>query len=359
MTSLSLLDYDYQDIAYIFDKIDNFTLTEHMTEHLQNSKEHISVLLNETMQVLDAEGKNLKTKYKDKSRFFVDMTFGAGGHTRNILEANENNVVIAIDRDPYTQKFADKLSVEFEDRFFYYNAVFADFAEVLEDFKKQHGEFEVSGVLMDLGFSSMQIDTPRRGFSFMYDGPLDMRMSDTGSTAADIVNSYREEELAGVIFKYGDERKSRHIAKAICTSRNNKYIERTSELAEIVKNAVGYYNDDIHPATRTFQALRIEVNEELQQLKKVLADIPQHLTKDAILAIITFHSGEDKIVKEAFNKLCGKGESFSRYNPLSLVAGEDSKRAKIITKKPIAPQKEEVEHNVRARSSKLRAIKML
>jgi 16S rRNA (cytosine1402-N4)-methyltransferase len=307
--------------------------------------DHISVLLQETIDGLNPQD----------GKVYVDCTFGAGGHTKAILE-RADCTVIAIDRDPHTKVYADYYRKFYGDRLRYVSGRFSDLKQHLASL----GIKKVDGVLMDIGVSSMQLDTPRRGFSFQNDGPLDMRMGDESKDAFQLVNFAAEEELAGVIYKYGDERRSRAIAKAIVNYRlSNGEITRTLQLADIIKKAVGRYDDTIHPATRTFQAIRIWVNDELAELEEALASAEEVLAEDGVLAVITFHSGEDAIVKNFINEKSGKRESFSRYSPISLVEPTVTATLKPISKKAIAPTDEEVKSNIRSRSAKLRLARKI
>lgn len=302
---------------------------------------HKSVMRNEVLQALDL----------NHGGVFVDATFGAGGHTRAILES-EDCIVVGVDRDPYTKVFADKITSDYPKRFHYVNARFSDLKTAIAD----SGFTQVNGVLFDLGVSSMQIDTPRRGFSFSNDGPLDMRMNDMeGRSAEELVNEAEEEDLAGIIFKYGGERMSRRIASAIVAARVSKPIKRTAELSSIIRGAVGKYNDSIDPATRTFQALRIWVNDELDEVMMGLGSAEKILSPGGRIAVISFHSGEDKIVKDFLKERSGgaSGSGVSRYAP-EQISSSMQPTFKIETKKAIVPSGEEIEKNPRARSAKLR-----
>jgi 16S rRNA (cytosine1402-N4)-methyltransferase len=301
---------------------------------------HVSVLRDESIEAISPVDGGV----------YVDATFGAGGHTRALLEAADCQV-IAIDRDPYTETFASKLASEYPNRFRIAQGRFGDIEALLADI----GVTQVNGVLFDLGVSSMQLETPRRGFSFSNDGPLDMRMDDSkGQSAADFVNDTKEEELAGVIFKYGGERMSRRIASAIVAARVNGPIKRTSELANIIRSAVGRYNDAIDPSTRTFQAIRIWVNDELGEVHRGLSGAEKILIPGGKLAVISFHSGEDKIVKDFLKERSGRvAETYSRYQPLPEMI-EHKPTFKLVSKKAIVPTEEEIKSNPRSRSAKLR-----
>lgn len=282
---------------------------------------------------------------------YVDGTFGAGGYTRAIL--NEADcVVIAIDRDPEAVVRAEGLRGEYGERFIFLRGCFGDIAELLAE----AGFGRVDGVVLDLGVSSMQIDQPGRGFSFRFDGPLDMRMDNaSGQSAADLVNVAREEDLANIIYRYGEERLSRRIAKAIVLRRAEKPFETTLDLAELVRGIVGRSpKDKSDPATRTFQALRIAVNDELGELERAMAGLPRVLKAAGRAVIVTFHSLEDGLVKDGFRKLAGQGESVSRYMPDAKVKAESP--FKVVTRKAVDPSEGEVARNPRARSARLRAL---
>lgn len=304
---------------------------------------HIPVLLSEVLEGLAPRSEGI----------YVDGTFGAGGHTRALLGA-ANCGVVAIDRDSSAEGFAAALKDEYGSRFTFVAGRFANMERLLHE----QGINKVDGILLDIGVSSMQLDTSERGFSFLHDGPLDMRMEKNGQNAADIVNSLPERELADIIFRFGDERKSRKIAKAIVAARDAQPITRTRQLADIVREAVRSYNDAIHPATRTFQALRIWVNNELGELEEGLQAAENLLKPGGRLAVITFHSGEDMIVKRFMQKRAGKEETVSRYMPLPADAGKNI-TLKLVTRKAIAPSEEEIKRNPRARSAKLRVAERL
>jgi 16S rRNA (cytosine1402-N4)-methyltransferase len=267
---------------------------------------------------------------------FVDCTIGLGGHSRELLEAGASRI-LGLDRDDDAIRLAREALAAWGDRVELVHADYRDLARVLAE----RGIRGIDGALADLGVSSMQLDTEGRGFSFRRDEPLDMRMDRTqGRTAARLLEEVGEQELADVIFRYGEERFSRRIARAIVSARRSAPIATTGQLAQIVRRAVphrGYQRID--PATRTFQALRIWVNRELEGLDAFLADAVTHLLAGARLAVITFHSLEDRIVKHTFR---------------ALAAAEAALR--ILTKRPIVPSAAELDRNPRARSAKLRAI---
>ncbi len=261
---------------------------------------HIPVMLDEVIEAL---------KPVD-GEVYVDGTLGAGGYTRAILKAARCKV-LGIDQDPHAEEFAEALTQEHPGRFAWLVGNFADMCELLAAQGVEH----VDGVVLDLGISSMQIDQPERGFSFRHDGPLDMRMGQRGMSAAEFLNSAEEAEIADVLYTYGEERASRRIAKAIIAARAEKPIERTAELAALVKKVVGYAGDK-DPATRTFQGLRIHINDELGALTRALAAAEQLLKPGGRLVVVTFHSLEDRLVKRFTHSRCGKFEGASRHVPV-------------------------------------------
>ena len=260
----------------------------------------------------------------------VDMTLGAGGHAAALLDAGVRRVV-GVDRDPSALALASERLADFGDRF---RAVRARFSEIDEEAVGG----QVDGVLFDLGVSSMQLDRPERGFGYRADGPLDMRMGDDGPTAADLVNELPEGELADLIFEYGQEPRSRRIARAIVRARARAPIEGTDELAGIVVSAVGRRPGGPHPARRTFQALRIAVNREIEEFAASLPRAVDLLVPGGRVVVIAYHSLEDRVAKQTF-----RGEP----------------RLAILTKRPLGPTEEEVRENPRARSAKLRAAERL
>ncbi len=290
---------------------------------------HEPVMTAEVLRVLEPR----------RGGLFVDCTTGLGGHSLALLDAGATRV-IGLDRDPDALELASKRLAAFADRVELVHSDYRQLAQVLDS----RGITAVSGILADLGVSSMQFDTEGRGFSFRRDEPLDMRMDRTqGPTAADLLADAEEEDLANVIFQFGEERHSRRIARAIVRRRDVEPITTTGRLAEIVRRAVpvrGYQRID--PATRTFQALRIWVNRELEDLDTFLQEAARRLTAGARFVVITFHSLEDRIVKHTFRALATAGEAWQ-----------------VLTRKPIGPGDEEVARNPRARSAKLRAIERL
>ncbi|MGI9054470.1 MAG: 16S rRNA (cytosine(1402)-N(4))-methyltransferase RsmH [Pyrinomonadaceae bacterium] len=303
---------------------------------------HNPVLLNETLAVLEPK----------KNDLFIDATLGLGGHTEAILQTSENIRVIGIDQDKNALQLANERLEKFGERFVSVHANFSEIKGVLTEAKIEKAD----GILADLGVSSLQFDDAQRGFSFRFDAPLDMRMNadSDDETAAELLKSLSEEEIANVIYQYGEERFSRRIARRIVEKRKSgEPVETTSELATLVAKAIGRgKKDKIHPATKTFQALRIAVNRELEILEDFIRDAIDILNKNGRLAVITFHSLEDRIVKQAFQKLAGKCSCPPRFP--QCVCGA-KKIIEILTKKPITPNEFEIEKNHRSRSAKLRA----
>jgi 16S rRNA (cytosine1402-N4)-methyltransferase len=288
----------------------------------------------------------------ERGGLFVDATLGLGGHSEAILEASPDTRVLGIDLDREAIRLASERLARFGTRF---RAVHANFREI-ERVLSESGEREASGILADLGVSSLQFDSPVRGFSFRHDAPLDMRMDagGAGETAAELLESLPEEEIARVIYEYGEERKSRRIARWIVERRERgEPIRTTAELAALVARAVGHKRGDrIHPATRTFQALRIAVNGELEGLDKFVETAVDLLQTQGRLAVISFHSLEDRVVKRALRRLSGQCECDRRI-PVCVCGAR--KAVEVLTRRPIVPNEQEVEENPRARSAKLRA----
>ncbi len=272
----------------------------------------------------------------------VDGTFGAGGYSRALLEAGAQ--VIGIDRDPSVLPHAEALRADFPDRFSFVPGTFSE----LDSLAAEHGP--IDAVVLDIGVSSMQLDQADRGFSFMRDGPLDMRMSKSGTSAADLVNDLDAEDLANLLYAYGEERKSRRIAQFIVAARETAPIATTLELARIIEKAIGRKPGDAHPATRSFQALRIAVNGEFDQLVEGLFAAERLLNDGGRLAVVSFHSLEDRIVKRFFDPDKG-GPTASRHLPQVATAPLRWSRAGKAVKAGAA----ELERNPRARSAVLRS----
>jgi 16S rRNA (cytosine1402-N4)-methyltransferase len=293
---------------------------------------HTSVLLDEVVDALACGPGDL----------IVDGTFGAGGYSRAFLATGAK--VVAFDRDPTVRRFAAGFP---DDRFRLLEARFSEMDAVL-------GEGHADGVALDLGVSSMQLDEAERGFSFMADGPLDMRMGSEGPTAADLVNTAEQDELARILFVYGEERESRRVARAIVRRREAQPFERTLDLAEVVEKALGGRRGaKIHPATRTFQGLRIAVNEELSELEAGLSAAERVLKAGGRLAVVTFHSLEDRIVKAFLGERAGRTPAGSRHAPPVEAGAPPSFR--LLFNGAKGPSEAEIKANPRARSAKLRA----
>jgi 16S rRNA (cytosine1402-N4)-methyltransferase len=306
---------------------------------------HRPVLLNETIQFLASE----------QGGVFVDCTVGTGGHSEAILQSSQQTRVIGIDRDPEALGYASERLASFEKRFTPVQANFKELGSILDSL----GEHEVRGVLVDLGVSSLQFDAPERGFSFRFDAPLDMRM-DPGEemeTAADLLLRLPQEEIARIIFEYGEERNSRRIAQWIVESREQgKPIGTTRELADLVYRAARGRKAGIHPATRTFQALRIAVNRELEGLGSFVSTAIDLLQPDGRFVAVSFHSLEDRIIKQELRRLSG----YCQCPPRVPLCSCGARRAvEMLTKRPVSPGPGETDQNPRARSAKLRACRKL
>lgn len=276
---------------------------------------------------------------------WIDGTFGAGGYTRAFLEAGAERV-IAIDRDPLAFEMATDWSGAYGDRLVQRKGAFSDMADLAADL------LPVDGVVLDLGVSSMQLDQPERGFSFRQDGPLDMRMGQAGPSAADLVNEVSEPLLADILFQYGEERASRRIARAIIGARP---ITTTLELATVIAGCLPKSKPgQSHPATRSFQAIRIAVNDEFGELIKGLEAAEQGLKPGGHLAVVTFHSLEDRIVKKFIANRAGKSGGGSRYAPVQEVSEASLEP---VTRRAVVADEDELKRNPRARSAKLRVAR--
>lgn len=302
---------------------------------------HYSVLKEELL-----EGLNIQD-----GKIYVDATIGYAGDSKEILKQIPNGFLYGFDQDKKAVEYSTSALTKIGNNFKIFNTNFVNMDETFEKI----GIKEVDGIIFDLGFSSPQIDDEKRGFSFMHDGPLDMRMSSEGKSAKDIINEYSENELAEIFFKYGEEKLSRVIAKNI--KKESKDISSTLELVEVIKNATGanyFYKN--HPERKIFQALRIEVNEELTVLESILPKAIKRLKKGERIAVITFHSLEDRIVKNIFKK-------YSDIDPLVKglkdIPEEYKPLIKLVNKKPILPSQKELEENSRSRSAKLRIIERI
>lgn len=285
---------------------------------------------------------------------YVDGTFGAGGYSRAMLSAADCRV-FAIDRDPTTRQFAQKLENEFPDRFVWLLGNFSDMCSLVA----MHGVRSVDGVVLDLGVSSMQLDQAQRGFSFRSDGPLDMRMSDAGMNAADVVNTASEGELADILHYYGEEKAARRIAAAIVRERAVAPIIGTKQLAELIASVIGRHGKT-DPATRSFQALRIHVNQEFESIERGLASAESLLAPGGRLVVVSFHSLEDRLVKRFTHSRCGKLGEHSRHLPeMALASAAQARNAPhFFLPKPEkrTASDEEVAMNSRSRSAVMRMM---
>ncbi|GJE30784.1 16S rRNA (cytosine(1402)-N(4))-methyltransferase RsmH [Methylobacterium oxalidis] len=301
---------------------------------------HVPVLLGPVLEALAVAEAGLS----------VDGTFGAGGYTRALLAAHPQERVVAIDRDPTAIAGGQGLVAESGGRLRLVPGRFGDLDAILQGL----GEAAADRVVLDIGVSSMQIDQAERGFSFRQDGPLDMRMERSGESAADLVNGAEEAALADILFHYGEERRARAVARAIVERRRRGPIETTAELAELVAGVVrADPGSGIHPATRTFQGLRIAVNDELGELVRALHAAERALRPGGRLAVVTFHSLEDRIVKQFLSARSGRAVQASRHVPS--VARPVPRSFQPVTKGPVLPDEAEMAGNPRARSAKLRA----
>ena len=297
---------------------------------------HYSVLKNELVEALSIK----------EDGIYVDATLGYAGDSKEILKRIKKGYLFAFDQDVEAIKYSNEVLSKINNNYKLFNTNFSNMVECLEESSIK----EVDGIIFDLGFSSPQIDNAKRGFSFMQDGPLDMRMSSEGISAKDIINNYKLEDLTKIFYDYGEEKLSKVIAKKIVENKNN--INTTLDLVEIIKSAVGAnYFYKYHPERKIFQALRIEVNNELNILEKILPKAIKLLKKGGIIAVITFHSKEDRIVKNIFKKYSevdeivkGEKDIPDSYKPL----------IKLVNKKPIVASQKELLENSRSASAKLR-----
>ena len=302
-----------------------------------DSQRHIPVLLEEVIVALDLSG----------PKAVIDGTFGAGGYTRAILERGAGSRVMAIDRDPDAIAAGSSMVAKFAGRLTLVHGPFGQLGE----WAGEHGYVPADAVVLDIGVSSMQIDDPERGFSFRADGPLDMRMAQAGPSAADLVNTMDEGALADLIYRYGEERKSRAVARAIVAARRQRAISTTKQLADLIASVVHMPPDAIHPATRTFQALRIAVNDELGELERGLEAAERILAPGGRLVVVTFHSLEDRIVKQFIADRSGETPGPSRHMP---TAQPKAKTFNNLARKAIVAGLLETRANPRSRSAKLR-----
>lgn len=307
---------------------------------------HSTVLLAETVRLLAVRTGGI----------YVDATLGLGGHAEGILKAAKGSRVIGIDQDIEALGIARERLASWGSRFEPVKANFSEIRSILAESRIT----KVDGIIADLGVSSIQLDTAERGFSFRADAPLDMRMDQAsgGRTAADLLEELPEKEIADLIYRYGEERASRKIARWIVEAREKgEPIRSTSQLADLVQRALGRKRGEkIHPATRTFQALRIAVNDELARIEQFLTEAIEILGPDGRLAVITFHSLEDRIVKHTFQRLSGKCQCPPRI-PECICGAK--KIISLVNRKPIVPGEDEQEKNPRSRSAKLRVIQRI
>ena len=304
---------------------------------------HEPVLLQEILEVL---------RHSREDGTLVDATVGLGGHSEALLREHPRLRLLAIDRDPAAlQKSRERLR-PFADRVTFARGRHEELIDIL----KQHGITEISGLLADLGVSSMQLDDAQRGFSFRYDAPLDMRMGSEGMSAADLVRTLEEGDLARILRDYGEEPMARRIARAIVEARSAAPIETTTRLAEVIRSVKKSRPHEIDPSTLTFQALRIATNEELVGLEKFIDDAVSVLEREARIVVISFHSLEDRIVKQAFRRLEGE----CKCPPGMPVCGCGAVAyVRVLTGRPVTASEEEISRNPRSRSAKLRVAEKL
>lgn len=284
---------------------------------------------------------------------YLDGTFGGGGYATAILEA-ARCTLWGIDRDPDAIARGTAIAERFPGRLHLIHGKFGDMLALLAD----KGVGSLDGIVLDLGISSFQIDDPARGFSFRGDGPLDMRMGKNGTSAADLVNTLPEGALADVLFELGEERASRRVARAIVTARAEAPIETTARLVEIIRSVLPPDRSGNNPATRSFQALRIKVNDELGEVERALAQAADMLAPGGRLVVVSFHSLEDRLVKQFMTGLAGRAPGLSRHDPRGL-AERPAARFRLLTNKALRPRDDETDANPRARSARLRAIECL
>ena len=301
---------------------------------------HTPVMLTEVLRLLAPRAGAL----------YLDGTFGGGGYARAFLEAVDCTVW-AIDRDPEALARGASIAARFPGRLHLIHGQFGDMLELLAD----RGITALDGVVLDLGVSSFQLDDPARGFSFRGEGPLDMRMGRSGTTAADLVNTLPERELAEVLFELGEERASRRIARAIVTARGSRPITTTTQLADIIRRVLPPDRAGIDPATRSFQALRIRVNDELGEIHRGLECATRLLGPGGRLIVVSFHSLEDRIVKRFMIDAAGRMPAPSRHDPAGLRSRRAS-RFRLLTPRALRPSTAELAANPRARSARLRAL---
>ncbi len=322
-------------------------------DFLKKNRPHFPVLIREVLESL-----NLPEENSSEQKIYLDCTFGAGGYSSFIL-SNPNTKVIAIDRDETVLPFVEELSNQYKYRFSFHLSTFSNYPEILGSLG-----LKIDGIVMDLGFSSMQIDNANRGFSFKNDGDLSMKMGLNKTSAYEFINKASQELLADVIFYYGEEHKAKQIAKKIINSRVKEEIKTTKQLANIVRGVVGFSNgkNRTDPATKSFQAIRIYINDELHQLQEALKNSYKYLNENGRLVVVSFHSLEDRIVKDFLNnegyipkkyesESSKRNQEFTKNKPND---DNTNNKFKILTKKPILPKEDEVIINPPSSSSKLR-----
>jgi len=303
----------------------------------QGAQAHIPVMLSEVVEALAPRDGGI----------YIDGTFGRGGYSRALLDSAQTNV-IGIDRDPTAIAAAQVLVATYGDRLQILQGTFGDMRALLQAANID----AVDGIALDLGVSSPQLDEAERGFSFQEDGPLDMRMSQDGQTAADLVNHASEKELADIIYLYGEERFARRVARAIVAARKEKPLTRTGELASLIRSVVPRSKDGVDPATRTFQALRIAVNDELGELQRGLEAAEMLLKPEGRIVVVAFHSLEDRVAKEFLRNRSDSAPHSSRHAPQTSKAVKPTFH--LMTRKPQVPSATEIEANPRSRSARLR-----
>ncbi len=304
---------------------------------------HVPVMLPEVLAALSPRN----------DERFLDATFGGGGYARAIL-AQADCTLWAIDRDPDAIARGAALAAAYPGRLHLVQGAFGDMLALLGE----AGVSALDGIVLDLGVSSFQIDDPERGFSFRHDGPLDMRMSRSGPSAAELVATLPEDDLADTLYQFGEERLSRRIARAIVAARAEAPIDTTGRLAAIIRGAMPPARDGIHPATRSFQALRIRVNDELGEIARALQAASDLLCPGGRLVVVSFHSLEDRLVKRFFTKATGREPAPSRHDPGGLTAVVPPQFS-LTTPRAIRPTDTEIARNPRARSARLRAMQRL
>ena len=321
--------------------LQNLFLKNQASIPMINELTHIPVLLNEILDYIN--------RLQIDNGIIVDATFGLGSYSKTFLEKTNCNV-FAFDRDPKVKKYAQLLKNKYQTRFQFYNTNFSQIENTT-----QYIDDKVNAIVFDLGVSNLQLGDPERGFSFKLNGPLDMRMSNKGIDAYDVINNYKSEEIANILFSLGDEFYSKKIAREIIKARKINPISTTTTLAELIRKAIPGRNKRIDKATKSFQAIRMFVNDEISELKKGLIQSEKILNFGGLLAVVSFHSKEDKIVKNFLKKCEGKTEFYSsKFFPPNL---KYNSSFEILTKKPVKPSKNEVYLNPKSRSAKLRVAR--